>query len=135
MVAKTRKKTRRPALADPARTGLIPASDDITVEAKARLSNATRVIQTMRRSPGCSPKASDERVITDILADLRLYSATRGFPFEDLDHAAELDNEEFAGMCGENWPQASICPSTKQNLPSTAEATNISITRTQARRN
>lgn len=78
-----------------ARAGIIPASDDIADEARTRLRYAASLVRTMRRMAGTSPRATDEIVITDILAGLRYYCATKGWSFKQLDLAAEVDDDDW----------------------------------------
>jgi len=80
-----------------ARAGLIPASDDIADEMRARMKLTTRIIRTMKPSLGSVKRVSDNLAITNILSDLRHYCDSRGLAFEKLDKAAfELYSEEKA---------------------------------------
>lgn len=71
-----------------ARAGLIPASDDVADERRARTIRVTRMIRAARRHPGIGKSAAPEFVITDLLVDLRHYCDSCGLPFERLSEAA-----------------------------------------------
>jgi hypothetical protein len=82
-----------------ARAGLIPASDDIADERRARLNHTARVIRAIKARSGTVSRVSDERAITNILADLRYYCDCTGLKFKKLDraaHAQYLDEEAGA---------------------------------------
>jgi hypothetical protein len=49
----------------------------------------------MRRIGRYTAHARDEHILTDILADLRYYCATKGLPFEELDASAVQDNDDW----------------------------------------
>lgn len=93
----------QPSTVDAARCGLIPASDDVMDEAKTQLRHAWHLIRAMRRIAASSAKATDERIIIEILADLRYYCAVNGSSFEQLDLAAVRENDE--------WRSGSLDPS------------------------
>ena len=100
-------KTARLRMVAAARAGIIPASDNVTDEARTRLRHAASLVRAMRRVAGTSSRASDEIVITNILADLRYYCATKGWSFKQLDLAAEADHDDWQstlrseGVCTE----------------------------------
>jgi hypothetical protein len=71
-----------------ARAGLIPASDDIADERRARMNQTARIIRTVKASSGTVSRVSDDRAITDILTDLRHYCDSMELEFGKLDGAA-----------------------------------------------
>ncbi len=78
-----------------ARAGLIPASDDVADEIRARTKLTTRIIHTVKPSLGSVGSVPDDLAITNILSDLRHYCDIQGLAFEKLDRAAhELYSEE-----------------------------------------
>ena len=79
---------RRIDLVRKARAGLIPASDDIADERRARMNHTTRVIRIVKTYTGSVSRVSDDQAITSILADLRHYCNCRGLSFKRLDRAA-----------------------------------------------
>jgi hypothetical protein len=69
-----------------ARAGVIPASDWVVAEQRARLDCIVRTVRAYAKLLGrCG---SDDVAITDILSDLRLYCATKGLAFDELDRIA-----------------------------------------------
>lgn len=95
------KSHRHSKLVATARAGIIPASDDIEDEAEARSNNTAHLIRTMRRIAPYTFRASEGLVLTEILADLRYYCATKGLPFEELDAAAILNNDDWHAVITE----------------------------------
>jgi hypothetical protein len=71
-----------------ARAGLIPASDDIADEQRARLDCAARIIGSAKPYLGSGKRVSDRHAITSILADLRHYCDGKGLVFGKLGTAA-----------------------------------------------
>lgn len=94
LIRKRTKTVRLSNLVTSARAGLIPACDDVADEADARLDHAAHLLRTMRRVGQYTAHASDEQVLTAILADLRRYCAAKSLPFEKLDAAAVRDNDD-----------------------------------------
>lgn len=90
----------KPCRANPiveARAGLIPASDDIADEIRARTELTARIIRTVKPYLGSAGRVSDDLAITNILSDLRHYCDCRRLAFKKLDRAAyELYLEEKA---------------------------------------
>jgi hypothetical protein len=81
-------KRRRLNLVLQARAGLIPASDDIADEKRARMNHTARVIRTVKSYSGTVSRVSDDQAITNILADLRHYCDCTGLEFKKLDRVA-----------------------------------------------
>jgi hypothetical protein len=87
MRANTLRKTRnRIDLVREARAGLIPASDDIADEKRARTEGTRRMIRAAKAYVGT--RASEDQVITSILADVRHYCDLKGLKFRKIDRAA-----------------------------------------------
>ena len=72
-----------------ARAGLIPASDDMMNEIRARTNNTARIVRMVKSHLGSIERVSEEHAITDILADLRHYCDYKGLRFKELDTAAD----------------------------------------------
>jgi hypothetical protein len=88
-------KSRRVNPVAEARAGLIPASDDVADEIRARTNLTLRIIRTVKPYLGSARRVSDDLAITNILSDLRHYCDSRGLAFEKLDRAAnQLYSEE-----------------------------------------
>lgn len=86
-----------------ARAGLIPASDDMADEIRARTNLTARIIRTVKPSLGSATCVSDDLAITNILSDLRHYCDCRGLAFKKLNKAAcALYSEEKAYEAA--WP-------------------------------
>jgi hypothetical protein len=81
-------KPRRVNLVVEARAGLIPASDDMADEIRARTNLTARIIHTIKPYLGSVTRVSDDLAITNILSDLRHYCDCRGLAFKKLDRAA-----------------------------------------------
>jgi hypothetical protein len=75
---------RRIAFVREARAGLIPASDAIVAEKRARLDCALRVIRAVKPLLGSATRVSDDHAITNILAYLRHYCDHKGRAFSKL---------------------------------------------------
>lgn len=87
-----------------ARAGLIPASDDIDDELRARLKRTARVVGLVRAYASLEGCGSDELAIADILCDLRHYCAGKGLSFHKLsDDAYAQYLEEVAGLQLEDY--------------------------------
>jgi hypothetical protein len=71
-----------------ARAGLIPASDDIAAEKRARMSCTARMIRIEKVNLGTVTRVSDDRAIASILADLRHYCDWKGLAFRKCYAAA-----------------------------------------------
>ncbi len=82
------KKPRWSDLVVEARAGLIPESDDIADEKRARMKRTARVVRTVKAHAKLATCGSEDRAITDILADLRHYCDCKGLPFHKLYRAA-----------------------------------------------
>lgn len=75
---------RRIAFVRKARAGLIPASDAIAAEKRARLDHASRIIRTVKPFLGTATRVSDDYAITNILAYLRHYCDQKDLAFSKL---------------------------------------------------
>jgi hypothetical protein len=71
-----------------ARAGLIPTSDDIAAEKRARIDCAARIIRLTKPYLGSISRVSDEEAITNILADLRHYCDCKGLTIRKIRVAA-----------------------------------------------
>lgn len=81
-----------------ARAGLIPASDDIENERRARVKRTARLVQTVRGYAMLAGCGSENLAITDIISDLRHYCEEKGLSFHKLNKAAYTQYlEEVAG--------------------------------------
>jgi len=80
---------RQARLVREARAGLIPASDDLMDEIRARTNYTARMVRTAKSHLRSVNRVSEEHAITDILADLRHYCDYKGLQFEQLDAAAD----------------------------------------------
>lgn len=80
---------RRARLVREARAGLIPASDDLVDEVRARTDHAARMVRTAKSHLGSVKRVSEEHAITSILADLRHYCDFKSLQFDELDAAAD----------------------------------------------
>jgi hypothetical protein len=79
---------RRAALILEARAGLIPASDEIAEEHRARMDRIGRTVKSYAMLVTAGSGDWDDLAITDILADLRHYCDSKGLAFHELDKAA-----------------------------------------------
>jgi hypothetical protein len=78
---------------------LIPASDAVLNERRARMGRIGRVVKAYGRLVSAGSDGSDHLAITDILAELRHYCGSRGLAFDELDGAAyEQYLEDVAEM-------------------------------------
>ena len=75
---------RRAALIREARSGLIPASDDIEDELNARTAHIGRTLRTGAKLT----RGRDDLAIIDILHDLRHYCDSKALAFDELATAA-----------------------------------------------
>ncbi|HVB54852.1 MAG TPA: hypothetical protein VNE63_00260 [Candidatus Acidoferrales bacterium] len=88
---------RRAALVRQARAGLIPASDDMANEKRARMNRTARVARTVKAYERLHICGSKDLAITHILADLRHYCDCKGLAFHRFQTAAyALYSEEKA---------------------------------------
>lgn len=71
-----------------ARAGLIPASDNMADETRARTNHTECIIRTAKTYLGSMTRVSDDLAITNILSDLRHYCDCKGMAFKKLDKAA-----------------------------------------------
>ncbi len=71
-----------------ARAGLIPASDDVAAEKRARMRCTARIVQIEKVNLGTVTRVSDHRAIASILADLRHYCDWKGLAFRKCYAAA-----------------------------------------------
>lgn len=79
------------------RAGLIPVSDDLEEEKRARTDLTARMIRAVKTRLGSVPRVSDDLAIKNILSDLRHYCDCKGLAFKELDKAADaLYSEEKA---------------------------------------
>jgi len=67
-----------------ARTGLIPASDDIEDELDARTARVSRTLRAYAKGTN----GRDDLAITNILEDIRHYCDSKTLSFDELDKAA-----------------------------------------------
>lgn len=88
MGKKTRLKHRRQKLISETRARLIPASDDIANEIRARTSKTTRIVAAAKSFVRLGRHASDDILMMELLTHLRRYCAWKGLVFEKLDEAA-----------------------------------------------
>ena len=79
---------RREFLILEARAGLIPASDAIENEQRARMKCIGRVVKTYAKLVSARSGDWDHLAITDILDDLRHYCDYKGLAFDELSPAA-----------------------------------------------
>ena len=94
---KLKTKLRRVNPVVEARAGLIPASDDMADEMRARTSLTARIVRSVKPYLGSMRRVSDDLAITNIISDLRHYCDRRGLAFNKLDRAAyALYSEEKA---------------------------------------
>jgi len=75
---------QRAALILEARSGLIPASDDIEDELNARTAHIARALRAYAKLT----RGRDDLAITDILHDLRHYCDSKALAFDELATAA-----------------------------------------------
>jgi hypothetical protein len=91
-------KLRRPDRVIEARAGLIPESDHLEDERRARTSAKARVFRSVRVYAGSVTYGSEGQAIIDILTNLRHYCDCKGLAFQKLDTAAhEVYLEEAGG--------------------------------------
>jgi hypothetical protein len=88
MLKRQQSKIRHPNHVLQARAGLIPASDHIADERRARINHIARIIFTAKAQSGTVSRVSDEQAIASILADLRFYCDCTGREFKKLDRTA-----------------------------------------------
>lgn len=104
MGKKARLKPHHRDLVSKTRAGLIPASDDIADEIRARTSETTRIVAAAKSCARLGMHASDDILITELLTHLRRYCVWKGLAFEKLDKAAiaryteEAAEESEAGL-------------------------------------
>ncbi len=80
---------RQDRLVREARAGLIPASDDLLDDVRARTNRTARMVGTAKSHLGSVKRVSEEHAIRNILADLRHYCDYKGLQFDELDAAAD----------------------------------------------
>ena len=86
-----------------ARAGLIPASDDMADEIRARTNRTAGIIRTAKTYLGSGARVSDDLAITNILSNLRHYCDCKGLAFKTLDSAARalyLEEKAYEAV----WP-------------------------------
>jgi hypothetical protein len=88
--------TRRAALILEARAGLIPESDWIVEEVRARMDRTARIGRVVKCHAKLLTRGSDAPAISEILADLRHYCDSKGLAFEELNAAACENYQEEA---------------------------------------
>lgn len=94
---------RQAALIREARAGLIPESDWIVEEVRARIKRTARVSRVITSHAKRLTRGSDVAAISEILADLRHYCDIKGLPFEELNTIAcenYLDETSQSCMVG-----------------------------------
>jgi glycerol-3-phosphate O-acyltransferase len=91
-------KTRHSALILEARAGLIPESDWIAEEVRARMDRTARISRVVKFHARLLTSGSHALAISEILADLRHYCDSKGLAFEQLDAAACENFEEEASQ-------------------------------------
>lgn len=79
---------RRADLVRKARAGLIPASDDIADEKRARMNSIGRIIRAAKTQLGTVTRVSDEHAITSVLADLQHFCGWKGLSFRKIHEAS-----------------------------------------------
>jgi len=89
--------TRRVALILEARAGLIPESDWVAAEVRARMDRTARIGRVVN-SRARLLRDSDGLAISEILADLRHYCDSKGLPFEELDASASENYQDEASQ-------------------------------------
>jgi hypothetical protein len=89
---------RHSALVIEARAGLIPESDWIAAEVRARVDRTARISRVVKSHARLLTGGSDALAISEILADLRHYCDSKGLAFEELDAAACENYEDEASQ-------------------------------------
>lgn len=90
---------RQTALVLEARAGLVPASDHLADEQRARVDQIGRAVRTYAEA---GRGGSDELAIIDILSDLRHYCDSTGLAFPKLNRAAREQYQEEATETGDH---------------------------------
>lgn len=90
---KQSKESRRAALIVDARAGLIPASDDLWDEVRARISRTESIALTVE-AYARTHKRSDSLAVLDILSDLQHYCEKKSIRFDELDVVAREQYQE-----------------------------------------
>lgn len=81
--------TQHKRLAVQARAGIIFESDNRADEEFLRMDRTSRIIHRFKTNLGAPTRVSDDRAITDILADLRHYCDCKGLEFVKLSILAD----------------------------------------------
>jgi len=92
-----RKRSNKPfhsALVIEARAGLIPESDWIAEEVRARTVRTARIGRVIKSHARLLTKGSHAVAISEILADLRHHCDGKGLTFEELDAAASENYQD-----------------------------------------
>lgn len=84
----TEQNCRRDHLLREARAGVIFESDGVADEIRARAKVAARTLLRLAANAEGPIRASENRAITEILADLRHYCCFKGVAYDKLDTAA-----------------------------------------------
>jgi len=95
--------THRAAPILEARAGLIPESDWIEEEVRARIERTMRIGRVVKSHARLLTRGSDALAISEILADLRHYCDSKSLAFEKLNAAASenyQDEDSQARMVG-----------------------------------
>jgi hypothetical protein len=90
--------TRSVALILEARAGLIPESDWVSEEIRARMDRTARIGRVVNSRARLLTRGSDGLAISEILADLRHYCDSKGLAFEELDAAASENYQDEASQ-------------------------------------
>jgi hypothetical protein len=96
-----RKRSNRAVQSAPvieARAGLIPESDWIAEEVRARVDRTARLSRVIKSHARSLTKGSDAVAILEILADLRHYCDSKGLMFEELAGAASENYQDEASQ-------------------------------------
>ena len=92
--------TRRAALTLEARAGLLPESDWVAKEVRARMDRTARIGRVVNSHARLLTRGSDGLAISEMLAGLRHYCDSKGLAFEELDAAAcENYQDEASQSC------------------------------------
>jgi hypothetical protein len=98
MLRKRSNKAFHSALVIEARAGLIPESDWIVEEVRARIRRTARIGRVIESRARSLSRGSRAVAISEVLADLRHYCDCKGLTFEELDTAASENYEDEASQ-------------------------------------
>ena len=88
LTCETEQNRARGHLVRDARAGLIPESDAVADEIRARMKIAARTLLSLAANAERPSRTSENRAIMEILADLRHYCEFKGYAYDELDTAA-----------------------------------------------